>query len=95
MTKLIALLLSLCLMAGILPALAEEAQANDAVTVEDIFQAGLAAYEAEDYAKAAAYYELALKCYREAAGKGEEVVAEEPDRLVDEENAASNAAVDT
>ena len=47
MKKLIALLLSLCLMAGILPALAEEAQANDAVTVEDIFQAGLAAYEAE------------------------------------------------
>ena len=71
MKKLIALLLSLCLMAGILPALAEEAQANDAVTVEDIFQAGLAAYEAEDYAKAAAYYELALNCYRAEADKGE------------------------
>ena len=71
MKKLIALLLSLCLMAGILPVMAEEAQANDAVTVEDIFQAGLAAYEAEDYAKAAAYYELALNCYRAEADKGE------------------------
>ena len=65
------------------------------LTVEEICQAGAAAYDVGDYAKAAAYYELALKCYREAAGKGEEVVAEEPDRLVDEENAASNAAVDT
>ena len=65
------------------------------LTVEEICQAGAAAYDVGDYAKAAVYYELALKCYREAAGKGEEVVAEEPDRLVDEENAASNATVDT
>ena len=71
MRKLIALLLSLCLIAGLMPVMAEEAQANDAVTVEDIFQAGLAAYEAEDYAKAAAYYELALNCYRAEADKGE------------------------
>ena len=138
MKKLIALLLSLCLIAGIMPVMAESTRMHEntaeellsqartlqdegryeeavpllqkaadmgdapavsakdmTLTVEEICQAGAAAYDVGDYAKAAAYYELALKCYREAAGKGEEVVAEEPDRLVDEENAASNAAVDT
>ena len=138
MKKLIALLLSLCLIAGIMPVMAESTRMHEntaeellsqaralqdegryeeavpllqkaadmgdapavsakdtTLTVEEICQAGAAAYDVGDYAKAAAYYELALKCYREAAGKGEEVAAEEPDRLVDEENAAPNAAVDT
>ena len=89
----LALLLSLCV-----PALAEAdpaettgegaAAAPKGLTAEEIFQAGQAAYEAEDYAKAAAYYELALKCYRGAAGEG----GEQPDSPVDEAKPADSAA---
>ena len=83
MKKLMALLLALCLMTGVMTVLAEESieqPEGKTLTAEEICQAGAAAYDAGDYAKAAAYYELALKCYRGQAAA--------------EANATVNAAVD-
>lgn len=54
MKKLFSLVLILCL--TLTAALAEGAEP---FTVEEIYQAGLAAFDEQDYAKAAAYYELA------------------------------------
>ena len=113
MKKLLALFLSLCLMAGMIPVMAEAAWAqgsspkvcrcsenapcceNDSVvpcvsaedmtlTAEELYQMGLAAYDAGDYARAAAYYELVVECYREAANMGEEAAALQPDLPVEE-----------
>ena len=63
----LALLLAFCI-----PVLAAEndrpgAAGDMTLSVEEIQQAGRAAYEAGDYAKAAAYFELALECCRGTA----------------------------
>lgn len=82
MKKRNALLLSLFLMAAAMPVMAEDVSEKDmTLTVEEIYQQGKAAYEAEDYAKAAAYYELVAECYRGAEDKGEAVTPEQLSEL--------------
>ena len=93
MKRRIALLLSLCLMAGMMPVMAEGSMADDMTfTAEELYQAGMAAYASGDYARAADYYEQALERYREAVEKDGAAAVEQPDRPDGEGNAANGAA---